>query len=75
MLKIPEQIEPTYNICNICTVTDDNLLLRFVHSCYYDVEKAKSAMNSFFNIRLSSPELLDGRDPESPELQKVMSIV
>ncbi|CAF4826565.1 unnamed protein product [Pieris macdunnoughi] len=54
---------------------DDNLLLRFVHSCYYDVEKAKSAMDSFFNIRLSCPELLDGRDPESPEFQKVMSIL
>ncbi|CAK1542166.1 unnamed protein product [Leptosia nina] len=54
---------------------DDIFLLRFVHSCYYDIDKAKIAMEFFFTLRLACPELLNNRDPLSPEMQKVMEIV
>ncbi|XP_045501032.1 alpha-tocopherol transfer protein-like [Colias croceus] len=54
---------------------EDKMLLRFVHSCYYDVDKAKAAVESFLNIRLSCADLLNNRDPMSAEIQKTMSIV
>ncbi|XP_059061367.1 alpha-tocopherol transfer protein-like [Achroia grisella] len=54
---------------------DDKLLKRFIHSCYYDMDKAKAAAELFFSIRNSSPELFSNRDPESPQMQKTLSIV
>ncbi|CAH2087456.1 unnamed protein product [Euphydryas editha] len=56
-------------------VSGDIFLLRFAHSCFYDVEKAKKAMEVFFSIRGSSPELLNNRDPNSPHMQKILSII
>ncbi|CAG9116981.1 unnamed protein product [Plutella xylostella] len=53
----------------------DNLLTRFLHSCYYDLERAKTAINLFCTIRLNSPELLNNRDPESEKIQKTLKIV
>ncbi|XP_026321246.1 alpha-tocopherol transfer protein-like isoform X1 [Hyposmocoma kahamanoa] len=53
----------------------DGLLLRFLHSCYYDLEKAKTAAELFFTIRGSSPDLLSNRDPESPAIKKTFSII
>ncbi|XP_072938076.1 alpha-tocopherol transfer protein-like [Epargyreus clarus] len=53
---------------------DDNLLLRFAHSCYYDLEKAKVAAELFFTIRTSVPDLINNRDPLSPPIQKALSI-
>ncbi|KAL0870642.1 hypothetical protein ABMA27_005600 [Loxostege sticticalis] len=54
---------------------EDRLLMRFLHSCYYDLEKAKSAAELFFSIRAASPDLLKDRDPSSPQMQKALKIV
>lgn len=54
---------------------DDKLVLRFLHSCYYDLEKAKVTIELFFKIRDSAPELVNHRDPLSPQMQKVLKIV
>ncbi|KAJ0175102.1 hypothetical protein K1T71_009243 [Dendrolimus kikuchii] len=53
----------------------DRIYLRFLHSCYYDLEKAKTALELFVTFRNDSPELLCNRDPQSPDIQKVLRIV
>ncbi|CAH2049256.1 unnamed protein product, partial [Iphiclides podalirius] len=54
---------------------EDFLLLRFAHSCYYDLERAKVAADLFFTLRAESTSLLKDRDPMSPHMQKILSIV
>lgn len=54
---------------------DDKFCLRFLHSCYYDFEKAKTAVELFFSIRTSAPDLLTNRDPMSAPIQKTLNIV
>ncbi|XP_053611368.1 alpha-tocopherol transfer protein-like isoform X2 [Plodia interpunctella] len=53
---------------------DDKFLLRFLHSCYYDVEAATVAMDLFFSIRLSAIDLFSNRDPLSLAMQKTFKI-
>uniref|UniRef100_A0A2A4JMB1 CRAL-TRIO domain-containing protein n=1 Tax=Heliothis virescens TaxID=7102 RepID=A0A2A4JMB1_HELVI len=53
----------------------DRILLRFLHSCYYDVEKTKQTIELFFKIRDNSPELVNYRDPMSPAMQKALKII
>ncbi|VVD02071.1 alpha-tocopherol transfer protein-like isoform X2 [Leptidea sinapis] len=52
---------------------EDKMLLRFVHSCYYDIERAKGALELFCNLRTLAPELLTNRDPLSQQMQSVLS--
>ncbi|CAG9790934.1 unnamed protein product [Diatraea saccharalis] len=54
---------------------DDKLIKRFLHSCYYNIDQAKSAIELFFSIRSSIPELLNDRDPLSPQFQRALKIV
>ncbi|CAH0674614.1 unnamed protein product [Chilo suppressalis] len=54
---------------------EDKLIRRFLHSCYYNFEQAKSAAELFCTIRASIPELLNDRDPLSPQFQKTFKIV
>uniref|UniRef100_A0A1E1WEX8 CRAL/TRIO N-terminal domain-containing protein n=1 Tax=Pectinophora gossypiella TaxID=13191 RepID=A0A1E1WEX8_PECGO len=54
---------------------DDRILERFVHSCYFNLEKAQTAADLFFTIRGASPELLSNRDPTSPAMVKALKIV
>lgn len=54
---------------------EDRIYLRFLHSCYYDLEKAKNALELFISLRNDSPELLCNRDPQSPDIQKTLRIV
>lgn len=53
----------------------DKLLHRFLHSCYYDLDNAKSALELFVSIRNETPELFTNRDPLSPSIQETMKIV
>ncbi|KAF9808562.1 hypothetical protein SFRURICE_002022, partial [Spodoptera frugiperda] len=53
---------------------NNRLILRFLHSCYYDVEKTKQTIELFFKVRDSAPELVNHRDPLSPAMQKAMKI-
>ncbi|KAJ2949510.1 hypothetical protein O0L34_g15432 [Tuta absoluta] len=54
---------------------DDRVLERFIHSCYFDLEKAQTAADLFFTIRGSAGELVTNRDPLSPAMQKALKIV
>ncbi|CAK1580980.1 unnamed protein product [Parnassius mnemosyne] len=54
---------------------DDYLLLRFAHSCYYDLEKAKVAADLFFTFRADNSSFITDRDPLSPHMQKILSII
>ncbi|XP_004929637.1 alpha-tocopherol transfer protein isoform X2 [Bombyx mori] len=53
----------------------EKLLHRFLHSCYYDLDNAKSALELFVSIRNETPELFTNRDPLSPSIQETMKIV
>ncbi|XP_041981010.1 alpha-tocopherol transfer protein-like [Aricia agestis] len=53
----------------------DNILYRFAHSCYFNMEKAKKAAELFFTIRGNSPEILADRDPFSPHMAKFIKTV
>ncbi|KAJ8718538.1 hypothetical protein PYW08_002775 [Mythimna loreyi] len=53
---------------------EDRILLRFLHSCYYDIDKTKHTIELFFKIRDNSPELINHRDPLSPAMQKALKI-
>ncbi|XP_075979374.1 alpha-tocopherol transfer protein-like [Anticarsia gemmatalis] len=53
----------------------DMMVRRFLHSCYYDMEAAKKTVELFFNLRATSPELMNFRDPDSPQMQKTLKIV
>ncbi|KAK7794934.1 hypothetical protein R5R35_005904 [Gryllus longicercus] len=52
-------------------ISDDFLLL-FLHSCYMDVARAQSTIESYFTCKSRWPELFGNRDPLAPELQKVL---
>ncbi|GBP34441.1 hypothetical protein EVAR_25044_1 [Eumeta japonica] len=54
---------------------DDKVLKRFLHSCYYSLEKTKKCIELFFSIRSSSPELFTNRDPLSQSMQKTLKIL
>ncbi|KAL4717361.1 hypothetical protein ACJJTC_017248 [Scirpophaga incertulas] len=54
---------------------EHRLVKRFLHGCYYDLAKTKTAFELFISIRESSPELLNDRDPLSLHIQKVFSIL
>ncbi|XP_066145477.1 alpha-tocopherol transfer protein-like [Euwallacea fornicatus] len=47
----------------------DKLLNRFLHSCRYSPEQAKTLIDLFYTLRSQAPEIFANRDPTSPELQ------
>ncbi|XP_037868801.1 retinol-binding protein pinta [Bombyx mori] len=51
---------------------DDILIVRFLHSCYYDVENAKKTANKFFEMRATCPDLFANRDPTGPDIQNAI---
>ncbi|XP_047532288.1 alpha-tocopherol transfer protein-like [Vanessa atalanta] len=53
----------------------NNLLLRFAHSCYYDLEKTKKTVDMFFTVRGACSDLVTNRDPQSAHMQKVIKII
>ncbi|CAH2267238.1 alpha-tocopherol transfer protein-like [Pararge aegeria] len=60
---------------NLPKTIDDKLVLRFAHSCYYDMEKTKTTLNLFFAVRSNCTDLLTKRDPMSPQMQKMLKII
>ncbi|XP_046966735.1 alpha-tocopherol transfer protein-like [Vanessa cardui] len=53
----------------------NNLLLRFAHSCYYDLEKTKKTVDTFFTVRGACSDLVTNRDPQSAQMQKIIKII
>lgn len=56
-------------------LTGDNLIRRFAHSCYYDLDKAKKTVDMFFTVRSSCSDLVTNRDPMSAPMQKILKIM
>lgn len=54
---------------------DDKLVIRFLHSNYYNLEKAKTTAEMFFNLRASATDILTNRDPHSANVQRTLKIV
>ncbi|KAK5638182.1 hypothetical protein RI129_012477 [Pyrocoelia pectoralis] len=59
--------------CHLPHVSELHLMF-FLHSCYYNIEMAKSAIESFFTIRTHCPEFFKNRNPKSTELVKQMNV-
>ncbi|KAG6441572.1 hypothetical protein O3G_MSEX001919 [Manduca sexta] len=53
---------------------DDILLLRFLTSCKFSLERTKRTIDFFFTIRHNAPELFCKRDPWAPEIRRVFEI-
>lgn len=53
---------------------DDHLLLRFLHSCDFSLEKTKITIDLFFTLRAGAPEFFSNRDPSHPRLQNALKV-
>lgn len=49
--------------------TSDKLLDLFLHSCYYDLNRAKRSINCYYEARSNSPELFRDRNPHSHNIK------
>lgn len=50
------------------------LLVRFVHSCHGDLERAKDLINLSFGMRTKHEHIFLKRDPLSPESMKIFEV-
>lgn len=48
-------------------------MIVFHHSCYYDMEKTKLCIESYFKIRSKNPAYFSNRDPDSESVQKALN--
>ncbi|KAF2902373.1 hypothetical protein ILUMI_03819 [Ignelater luminosus] len=55
-------------------ISDFKLLL-FIHSCYYDVERTKSTINSYYELRANWPEVFRNRNPSILPLKPHLDVV
>ncbi|XP_066908008.1 alpha-tocopherol transfer protein-like [Halyomorpha halys] len=53
-------------------VPTEEQLIRFYHSCYYDMEATKSCMQIYYNLRSNTPEFFNDRDISRPELKQAL---
>lgn len=47
----------------------------FYHSCYFEQDKTRDCIKTFFAIRSSTPELFSNRNSARPELQKALTLL
>ncbi|XP_069679996.1 alpha-tocopherol transfer protein-like [Periplaneta americana] len=53
----------------------EEMLILFLHSCYYDVAKTKSCIECYYKFIDNSPELYTNRDLKHPENKKVLPVM
>nr|ATY51946.1 CRAL-TRIO domain-containing protein [Bicyclus anynana] len=53
---------------------DDDLIIKFLHSCYYSLEKTKKCIDRFCTSRSQMVEVYTNRDPISPHMKTAFSI-
>ncbi|XP_047532346.1 alpha-tocopherol transfer protein-like [Vanessa atalanta] len=53
---------------------DDEIIKKFLHSCYWSLEKTKKCLDRFFIGRSTMNEIYSSRDPLSPKLQAMFSV-
>lgn len=46
----------------------------FIHSCYYSLEKAKNALDTFFTLRTMCPELFAQLSPQNPNIITALNV-
>jgi len=54
-------------------ITDDQIKL-FIHSCYYRLEHAKKAIETFYTMRSNTPEFFDNRTLANPGLKHMLNV-
>ncbi|KAK7861951.1 hypothetical protein R5R35_006320 [Gryllus longicercus] len=53
----------------------DSLLILFLHSCYYNMEKTRKCITRFYELRANTPYHFNNRDVTRPELQTALSVL
>ncbi|KAF5285072.1 hypothetical protein FQA39_LY16761 [Lamprigera yunnana] len=52
----------------------DEYIYLFLHACYYDHEKTKHTIETYFTIRGNSPAIFSNRDPFSESMEYISSL-
>lgn len=53
---------------------DELLLLAFLRCCKYNLEKTKTKLTNFYNMRRDNPEFFSNRDPRLPKLRELIDM-
>lgn len=54
--------------------SDAVTIVRFLRGCKFDTEKARKKIKCFYELRGSSPEWFENRNPLLPELQELLKL-
>lgn len=54
--------------------TNDQFLVNFLRGAKYNVDKAKSKIETFYTVRTQSPELMNDRDPHDEKIKEIIKI-
>lgn len=55
-------------------ISDEQILL-FLHSCYFDIDDTKKCIESYYRIRMQTPQFFENRDIDSAELKKALKVL
>ncbi|XP_046660580.1 alpha-tocopherol transfer protein-like isoform X1 [Homalodisca vitripennis] len=56
-------------------IVNDEQLILFHHSCYFNLEATKSCIEVYYTTRTNTPEFFQNRDLSRPELQKALEVL
>lgn len=70
-------------LCNVCTgfwfllltyvlFFSDEMIVLFLHSCYYKIEPTKNTIDNYFTIRTTATEIFCDRNPHSEQMREAM---
>lgn len=54
---------------------EEDELVKFAHSCDYDLDKAKKCVRAFHSCRSSMPELFSGWDADLPNMKSIFDVI
>lgn len=53
-------------------INDDQLLISFLRGCKYSLERTKEKIDKHFRIKTNMPEIFGERDPNDPNILKIL---
>lgn len=53
----------------------DGDLVKFAHSCDYDVSQAKQCVRAFLETRRQAPEIFSGWDTDTPNMRSIFDVM
>ncbi|XP_026290034.1 clavesin-1-like [Frankliniella occidentalis] len=55
--------------------TSDGALVKFAHSCDYDLERSKKCVKSFYSTRAQAADLFSGWDTDLPNIRSILDVI